>query len=78
MRRLLRWLLGWLGFFRRGERVPPRSVPPPKTIVTLLVFPKLTDQIVFNETSQVGTDSYYVASPWELSSVNVDEVIGTA
>ena len=78
MGRLVRWLLRLLRFFVRGERVPPRSVPPPKTIVPLLVFPKLTDQVVSNETSQVGTESYYVASPWELSSAKVDEVIRRA
>ena len=52
--------------------MPP---PPPKTIVTLLIFPKLTDHFEFDTTTEVGADKYYISSPWELSSGKVDEAI---
>ncbi len=72
MNRLLRWLLGLLLFRRRYKK------PAPKTIVTLLIFPRLSDDIEFDSTAEVGEDKYYVSSPWELSSSKVNEAIRNA
>lgn len=88
MKRFIRWLLGLFGF--RGtpsdspvlpmtdDAPPEATVRPPKTIVPLLIFPRPAGQLTPNETIQVGDDTYYVASPWEVDTEKVDEAIREA
>ena len=75
------WLLSFFGFFRRdndgsSEPVAPEPVALPKTIVTLLIFPRLTEDVQLDEVTEAGSDKYYVASPWEMDSGKVDQAIG--
>ena len=69
MKRLIRWLLGLLNFFR-GDRHPS-----PKTIVTLLIFPEQTDDIELDKVIELDEDKYYTSSPWKLSRSKVNEAI---
>ncbi len=50
-------------------------LPPAKSIVTLLIFPTVTDDVEFNKSTEVDGDTYYLSSPWELSSDKVNEEI---
>ena len=51
---------------------------PSKTIVTLLIYPKIDDTMKFGEATQVGDDTYFVSSPWLVSGDKVNEAIVNA
>lgn len=53
----------------------PEPLPSAKGIVTLLIFPTVTDDLEFNKSTEVDEDTYYLSSPWELSSDKVNEEI---
>ena len=74
-KRILRWVLKLLGFDKGVEGPSPQSIPQPKSIVTLLIFPRMTDDIELDKTVEVGEDKYYTSSPWELSAKKVDEAV---
>ena len=75
---LLGWLRRLLGSGTGDAGPSPKPVPPPKSIVTLLIFPTLTEDIEFDKTAEVGTDKYYVSSPWELGEAKLNEAIRVA
>ncbi len=76
MMRFLRWLLKLISLGLLGKNKLPQ--PAPKSIVPLLIFPRLTDDIELGNTVETDGDKYYVSSPWELSSSKVDEAIKAA
>ena len=78
MKRFLGWLLSLFGFFRRGKDGSPEPVAPPKTIVALLVFPRMAEDAQLDRVTEAGSDKYYISSPWELDSGKVDEAISVA
>ncbi len=87
MKRFLSRLLGLLPSIFRRRKVPspmqpttppPEPVPPPKTIVPLLIFPRIADGIQLNQVTQVGPDRYYTSSPWEPGSEKVNQAIRAA
>ena len=69
MKRLFRWLLGLLSFVTGDKR------PAPKTIVPLLIFPTMTDDIQLDKITELGSDKYYTSSPWKLSPSMVNKAI---
>ena len=87
MIRFLKWLLRLLSFgligrepssSPGGERdTAPSSgsAPQTKAIVSLLVFPALTEDPRFDTAVEVGDDRYYVSSPWGLSMARVNDAI---
>ena len=88
MKRCLRWLLRLFSFgiFGKPPLAPdkrdtpalPETLPPPKGIVTLLIFPTITDDIEFNKSTEVGGDTYYLSSPWDVNSDKVNKAIQAA
>ena len=78
MKRFWAWLTR-LSFFHKRKRGPsPEILPPAKSIVTLLIFPTLTGDVEFDKSVEVGTDTYYVSSPWEPGDRNVNDAIKIA
>ena len=88
MKRCLRWLLRLFSFgiFGKPPLAPdkrdtpalPETLPPPKSIVTLLIFPTITDDIEFDKSTEVGGDTYYLSSPWDVNSDKVNKAIQAA
>ena len=67
--------------FPRGpaqDHGQPVSLPAPKTIVPMLIFPDVREGVQLNETVQVGDDKYYVSSPWAVSLQKVNEAVRAA
>jgi hypothetical protein len=60
------------------EPLDPGQMPLPKTIVTLLIFPRLNGDVIFNQVAQLGQSKYYVSSPWEVSETPINEAIRAA
>ncbi len=77
MANLLHRLISLL-FPRGQDQDQPGSLPPPKTIVPLLIFPNVSEGVQLNETVQVGDDKYYVSSPWAVSRQKVNEAVRAA
>ena len=78
MMRFIRWLLGWLGLISpkgRGEDQRDRDATKSKTITTLLIYPRVTDDLVFNETVQVDSDKYFLSEPWIVDIDKVNQAV---
>ena len=54
---------------------PEPLIPQAKRVVTLLIYPTVTDGDTLNQSIQVGNDTYYTSSPWEVNSLKVNEAI---
>ena len=82
MIRLLRRLLRRASFGPlprdRPTSIDSGAYKKPKTIVTLLVYPRIEDGMIFGETAQVGTDRYFVSSPWTVDGDKVNQAIVNA
>jgi hypothetical protein len=63
MMRLFRWLLKLFSWLRRSRQPSTEPAPPPKTIVTLLVFPTVAEDLVLDVPTQAGDDKYYTSFP---------------
>jgi hypothetical protein len=53
----------------------PPGPPVPKTIVPLLIYPRLSGNEALNQVIQVGNDRYYTSTPWEVDEGRVNEAI---
>lgn len=69
MKRFIRWLLRLLSFATGDKR------PAPKTIVPLLIFPTMTDDIQLDKITELDSDKYYTSSPWKLSPSIVNKAV---
>ena len=76
MMRFLGWLLKLISLGLLGKN--QLQEPAPKSIVPLLIFPRLTEDIDFGNILETDGDKYFVSSPWELSSGKVDKAIKAA
>ncbi len=56
----------------------PQPMPPTKSIVTLLIYPTVTDDVEFDKATQLDSDKYYLSSPWEVSADKVNDAIRVA
>jgi hypothetical protein len=84
----IRWLLRLISFGALGKSkqedtdegttTDRQSNRKSKTIVTLLIYPRIDDTMAFGETTQVGDDTYFVSSPWLVSGDKINQVIGDA
>jgi len=78
MKHLLRWLR-WLFTFGRRDDGPSKKVAPPtKSIETLLIYPRLTEEIGLDKSIKFGEDEYYTSSPWKLGTTEVNQAISVA
>ena len=66
----------------RETRQPGTAAPPgpplARTIVPLLIYPRLTGNEAFNQLIEVGNDKYYTSHPWEVDETTVNEAIRSA
>ncbi len=72
--RFIRWLLGLLPW-GRGQRERRQLAVTSKTINTLLIYPKRSDDVVFNETTLFGNDRYFLAAPWTVDGDKVTQSV---
>ena len=49
-----------------------------RTITTLLIYPRLSDGPVLNETTQVGDDKYFLRDPWIADVDKVNQAVSFA
>ena len=52
--------------------------PPPKSIVPLLIFPKVSRDVELDRLIELGKDKYYTSSPWEIDTRLVNDAIHAA
>ena len=80
MRRFIRWLLRLLSFGNHelNEAPMPGARFPPKTIVSLLIYPKDGGGVSLNETTQASDAQYYVSAPWAVDTDRVNQAIISA
>jgi hypothetical protein len=60
---LLSWFLKLFSFGRPDKDGRPQPAPTTKTIIPVLIFPRLTDDIEFGQTLEIGDDKYYLSAP---------------
>ncbi len=77
MMRFLRWLLSLLPW-RRRPRPVSGTVPPARTIVTLLVYPSMEAGTELGTVTEVGEDRYYTSSPLEVDGEKLAESVRDA
>ena len=75
--RFIRWLLGLFGrlFPGRGQGEQRRETTRSRTITTLLIYPRVTDDLVLGETTQVDSDKYLVTTPWIIDGERVNQAV---
>lgn len=71
-----------LGILRKSkhEEIDDASIThrSSKTIVTLLIYPKIDDTMRFGETTKVENNNYFVSSPWMISGDKLNQAIVNA
>ena len=72
--RFIRWLIG-LFPWGRGQREQRQLAVTSKTINTLLIYPKGSTDVVFNETTLFGDDRYFLAAPWTVDGDKVNQSV---
>ena len=83
MMQLIRWLLRLVSFGILGKDDPISTgngdtTKKSKTLVTLVIYPRIDDTMTFGETTQVGNDRYFVSSPWMVEGDKVNQAIVNA
>ena len=72
--RFLRWLLRLITGGRRPRERQHHAITP-KTICTLLIYPRVTDALILNETTLIDTEKYFLTAPWIVDTERINQAV---